>query len=194
MLRLQMAAVVTREPVMTKVDMYRRWAAGEFGNAWPSYDDLELAISAHPGAEFMIRYMVPGSRWCRGNLRAMEARAVAQEFEQQGAGRKLMRFSPMAPDEAIVLQGEILSAPGGWWLYYSTVKKAMRVALAEKPQHAQGIVARAMLKEVMDPASYEDLCELLDSYDHHVIEFSTYSRELGTCLGRNTIFWEVRRY
>jgi hypothetical protein len=44
------------------------------------------------------------------------------------------------------------------------------------------------------PASYGDLQELLERFPDWVIEFATYSCEVGCIARRNTVFWEIRNY
>jgi hypothetical protein len=50
------------------------------------------------------------------------------------------------------------------------------------------------LKQHLSPASYGDLQELLERFPDSVIEFATYSCEVGCIAWRNTVFWDIRNY
>ena len=45
----------------------------------------------------------------------------------------------------------------------------------------------------VDPSSLDDIIGLVDDYPEHVVEFSTFSVNVGL-LQRPTVIWEVRRY
>jgi len=104
-------------------------------------------------------------------------------------------ISAMAPHEYNLIQGEVTLFADGPWMMYSTVKnKPMRDALAEQASIASGIMVSSLLRQHMDPSSYDWLQELFVLYEDHVVEFSTFSKNWGTIPHRNTVFWEVRRY
>jgi hypothetical protein len=102
--------------------------------------------------------------------------------------------SEMAPTDLTLLQGEVMRGVWGLGLYYTTVAKPMRDALAVQSRTARGIIAMSILQRFMDNNSYEWLQYLLDEYHDHVIEFSTYGQNWGTLPNYNTVFWEVRQY
>jgi hypothetical protein len=103
-------------------------------------------------------------------------------------------FNETAPDHLLLLQGDLMITDKHYTLFYSQAKLPMRQALSLDGRHAFGLEALQLLKENLDPSSYEDIMELLDRYEDHIIEFSTFSRDLGDCKGRNTVIWEVRSY
>jgi hypothetical protein len=67
----------------------------------------------------------------------------------------------------------------------------MREALCNGA-HENGYAARLLVKQNMDPSSYEDFLALLERFPGWVIELGIYDIDLGMIPGRNTIFWEVR--
>ena len=106
-----------------------------------------------------------------------------------------------APDEFATLQGEILELPG-FGLYLGAFARE-RKHIGEMIQHREAmkravdyrnLSARTVLRHYLSPASYDDVQEVLELYPEHVIEFSTYAKNLGNRPGRNTIIWEVRKY
>lgn len=101
---------------------------------------------------------------------------------------------PQRVEEALLLQGEVSDLPGGLYLQYTTVAKPMKVAMLEESRHVQGAACIEVLRSFLCPRSYEWLRYLLDAYDSHVVEFSSYGLEYGVLPGYNTLFWEVRNY
>lgn len=91
-------------------------------------------------------------------------------------------FNESPPDELLVIQGEACRSSRGLELTYTYEKKPMKQCSFE---YVCGLRAVFMIDD--------DVKELLDEYDGHVVEFSTYSVRLGTC-NRRTIIWEVRAY
>jgi hypothetical protein len=100
----------------------------------------------------------------------------------------------MAPTDKTLFQGEVQRGLWGLDLFYTTVAKPMREALAVRSEQVNGIIASKLLEKYLCPCSHEWLLYLLESYPDHVIEFSTYSVEWGTVPGYNTVFWEIRKY
>ena len=82
----------------------------------------------------------------------------------------------------------------GLYLFYSRVPMTMRDALKSAPEEARGLKAKILLETLMPERDYNWLMHLLDYYEDHVVEFSTYSVEFGVVLGFKTCYWEVRRY
>jgi hypothetical protein len=102
-------------------------------------------------------------------------------------------FAGMAPHQYNLMQGEVQETYKGLSLFYSTVVgKPMRDALAERARQVYGVEAVCLLKHYMDNNSYEWLQLLLERYEGHVVEFSTFSVCWGTIPRFNTVYWEVR--
>jgi hypothetical protein len=70
------------------------------------------------------------------------------------------------------MQGEVQRDTQYLSLFYSKMKAPMRHALRDADAHASGIIALELLRQYLWPRSYDDLWELLETYDDHVVEFS----------------------
>jgi hypothetical protein len=103
------------------------------------------------------------------------------------------RFNESAPDECLLIQGELGEGPGGWWLTYSTVQDKMRTAM-QSAIFAEGLTAKTILRTYCCPSSLDDLYSLLELYPGHIIEFGVYTKNLGDTPNRNSIIREVRKY
>ncbi len=187
-----------RRPVLTKRDFVRRYAAGEFGNASPTWETLEafvvfVATLQLSNRNYHIRNRVAGGRtWY--NVPGVSVPRRWNDLVLVGTDPKSLYISAMAPTEKTVLQGEVQRGPGGLQLYYTTVRQPMRDALKVWARQVSGIISVYLLKKFLWASSYEWLEHLLDTYPDHVVEFSAYSVEWGTVRGHNTVFWEVRKY
>lgn len=187
----------------TKAEMMEEYRAGRFGNtlrAWPSLDAYEADPTAN-GVELVLRYQGrPGRQYPHygESIPPTMAREVAAEWVRLGARPELIHVNEGAKEQYLTIQGEVMRSERHIDLRYSTVRKPMRLALAEREEHTYGLRAVSLLRQYMDPQSFEELWELLDSYDDPavspVVEFSTWSIDQGTCTRRNTAFWEVRHY
>lgn len=179
------------KPVTNKVDFYQRFYAGEFGNhgpMWKSLSDWRKSRYANPIA---IRTVKIGGR-CDYNIPRSEVESRTAEFIRQGW--KELNWSAMAPTDRTIVQGEACLLPGGLSLYVSREKLPMRDALRVGGRQLNGVLAHALLRGACDPDSYDQLNHLLDSYDGHVVEFSTFECCWGVIDNRNTVIWEVRKY
>lgn len=173
------------------VDSYQ---ANEFGNRAPTWDKFEDFLrSGYAGLVHIRNRVAGGPTWYDVPAREVPQR-LANIVEHGLASYNSVYFSGMAPTDRTLLQGEVRRSENHLDLFYSVVKKPMRLALAKGGRQQSGIIAVLLLKEVMDPPSYDWLQILLDRYPDHVIEFSTYAVPWGTIPGRNTVFWEVRKY
>ncbi len=185
--------------VRTKADFVRRYSAGEFGNASPTWNDLTDWGTAKPWKTFgkkqlyHIRNRIAGgATWYNVPASKMLLQWVRACDEVESPS--LLYISAMAPTERTILQGEVSREPGGLRLLYSTVRKPMREALAESSREVKGLEALVILGTALNEKSLEWLTYLLDEYPDHVVEFSAYEIEWGTVEGYNTVWWEVRLY
>lgn len=183
------------KPVLTKADFVRRYAAGEFGNAAPTWDDWQSWVKDHGerhGHYFHIRNRVAGGMtWYNvPYYRLGEAWGSACALYST----ELLYISAMAPTDLTLLQGEVQEGLWGLDLYYTKVQKPMRDALREWSCQVSGATSDYLLRKYLCPNSYEWLRCLLEGYPGHVVEFSAYDQEWGTVPGYNTVFWEVRLY
>jgi hypothetical protein len=192
--------------ITNKRDMYALYQAGAFGNklktwAFPDFFvQVSLSIMASTFKDkwqnktFSMRYAGPqGGGWAAYNATTEEVLKNACDWVSQGADKRFIQVNESAPDDRLVIQGEVQRGLMGLDLTYSTEKTKMRLAMAN-PSHAVGLRASLLLQHYMTPDDWEDLNLLLDTYEDAVVEFSTYEMELGDCPHRRTVFWEVRSY
>ena len=187
------------KPVLTKRNFVKRYAKGEFGNHSPTWKALDRWLldqripGTNPRALFHIRNRVAGGpTWY--NLLAREVVTTWGKITANGVDPSTLYISAMAPSEKTIFQGEVSRGVWSYELTYTTVAKPMREALKEQTHVARGIIAITLLRKFLCERSYDWLMYLLDNYEGHVVEFSTYSVEWGTLPGYNTVFWEVRKY
>lgn len=183
-------------PVLHKQDFVPRYKAGEFGNASPTWNDLSEFLENYnlgPEGKVHIRNRIAqGKTWY--NVPVREILVAWREATQQVSYQDLY-ISAMAPHQYNVIQGEVWQTENHLLLWYSSaVGVPMREALLGPTRHVEGIEAVIILRTLMCPNSWERLNYLLDAYDNHVIEFSTFSVNWGTLPNYNTVYWEVRNY
>lgn len=192
-----------KDPVLTKRDFVRRYAAGEFGNASPTWDTLSdwekdwlpsYVVPVDLSQRFHIRNRIAGgATWY--DLFMLDVPYVWHEVAlNSGLSKSQLYISEMAPTDKTLIQGEVMEAPQGLYLYYTQVKKPMRDALKQESKGVDGLLAFGLLKQYMCANSIDWLYHLLREYPEHVIEFSTFSTNWGTLPRFNTVFWEVRKY
>lgn len=179
-------------PVKNKQDFVHRYQAGEFGNHAPTWDTAsDYLASGYPGLVHIRNRVASGATWYNVSR---EEFSFQWKSAVQLCSPSLLYISAMAPTEKTILQGETVLTPYGIHLTYTRVAKPMRQALAEESLIARGIIGVTLLRHFLCPNSYEWLQVLLDRYDSHAVEFSTYSVQWGTLPNYNTVFWEVRSY
>ncbi len=201
---------MSKPPVLTKKDFVRRYAAGEFGNASPTwngyldwyydccYEGTHYVKKSREGL-YHIRNRVAGAEtWYSIPAGAPLGDSNLWQCWYEVATKKYapsqLYISLMAPTEKTLIQGEVMRGEWGLDLTYTTVAKPMRDALAERTQTARGIIASSILSRFLCPNSLTWLEHLLDEYPDHVVEFSTFSCNWGTVPGYNTVYWECRKY
>jgi hypothetical protein len=181
-------------PVLNKKDYYARYIDGEFGNRLQVWRTCEEYVNSGFTKPIGIRNVKADSPFCRYDIPPRMVMPVVQEFMTKGCPLGDMTFTEAAPDTALIIQGEIIIYRDVLELTYSKVKRQMRIALKEKPEYASGNHAHQILKHCCDTNSYEWMMWLLEAYEDHAVEFSTYNRYLGNIPRRNTLIWEVRKY
>ena len=183
-------------PVANKPDFTRRYVAGEFGNAAPSWNTLEEFLrSGYRGKIHIRNREAAGETWYNIDSRVVET--VWYEVLKKVEGSQQLYLSAMCPHDRGTIQGEVMQSlyGAGLDLLYTDAKKPMREALALKETLVSGIMATLILREAMCPNSWEWLQVLLDHYEGHVVEFTCFEIPWGTLWPRfNTVIWEVRRY
>jgi hypothetical protein len=171
--------------ITTKEQMYGMYQGGAFGNRLQSWSSVAEYLESNFDGLVVIRSKTPGGVCHYGLCRDM----ARQYLTIPG-----LVVSELADDKKLVLQGEVMRTPLGLHLMYSTVPKPMRQALQQQREFATGLTAKIILESRLDAQSFDELMDMLDKYEDHVVEFSTYSVDVGCCLRRNTVFWEVRAY
>lgn len=179
--------------IKNKSLMYECYKKGLFGNSlrtWYSIDDFKK--SNFSGKYVSLRYQGEnGGMFCAYNVTNVDTKL--EEFMKKGADYGKFIVNESAPDELLLIQGEVMRNEKGLSLFYSKEKGKMRDCLV-RGESVEGVCAQTILKLYLNDNSYSDMMELLDLYPNHIIEFSTYSICLGDCKHRNTVIWEVRNY
>lgn len=182
-----------RRPVKNKADFVERYSRGEFGNRSPTWNSLEEWVEDEslPPMKmdcnlYNLRNRMPGGV-TRYNLSAAALMTAPAEYYEPN-----WYVSAMAPSDKTLIQGEVKRSTNFLEFRYTLVPKPMREALAQCESRITGMSAKMLLKEFLDSNSYDWLNFLLDAYEDHIVEFSTFSICWGTLPGYNTVFWEVR--
>lgn len=190
-----------KPPVLKKSDFVRRYKQGEFGNrskTWETVDDWLDDTKKSKSNLFHLRNRVAGGETFY-NLTSKELYGRLYGWRRHRDWRwqerdKNWYISEMAPHDENLIQGEVQRTPSGLYLRYSTIKGLPMRDVLLKGKHAYLLTALGLLQRYLDTKSYEWLMYLLDEYEDHVVEFSSFSKCWGTIPGMNTVFWEVRRY
>lgn len=173
--------------ISSKKQFYELYLAGHLGNKLRTFaSPSELRDSRYYGT-VTARSTSEHDKTCLYRIPWKEAIHLPKHF----------CFNEPAPDDQLLIQGEVMRTEAGLYLGYSTERYLpMRIAL-RKAKIAQGLKAKLILEHFLSPASYEELMGLLgllERYPDAVVEFSTYDKCLGNLPHRNTIIWEVRNY
>lgn len=173
---------------------YELLYSGQLGNiirSWHSID--ELTGSGYTGTVTMRYVGEHGGNACEYGVPVSLVPRVMQQWEEYGLRPELVVFNESAPDNLLLLQGELTRSERGVYLFYSVEKTTMRAAL-KNGVSVTGLRVKLILEHLMTPSSYEDVMALLELYPDHAIELGVYNKLLGKLPGRNTIIWEVRAY
>lgn len=177
--------------ITNKTQMYELLRHGKLGNYMRVWGSLEEFKRSGYAGITSIRSKQVGCPVCLYDIRA-------EDIEHVVAGLSVpansLTFCEAPPDSERTIQGELALGPWGYTFFYTTVKKPMRLALAEQSAQASGLTALMLLERYVDPASLDDIKELLRIYDGAVIEFSAFSICVGAIPNRQTVIWEVRHY
>lgn len=176
----------------TKREMYAAWFAGRLGNrprVWLSLEDL--LDSEYRGTVWVRDGEKVGSPLL---ISEVPVAGLQEALCQRGGLGKSLIFGETLPDEHRTIQGEVMRVPGGVYFRWTDVKASLREAFAIRQYHSVGLSAKLLLERYLDPASYDDLMDLLDDFQDHVVELTAFDIGVGENPTRNTIFWEVRLY
>jgi hypothetical protein len=177
--------------VRNKKNFFDRWINLEFGNRQRAWNTLSDLLDSDYTGCVSIRFAVS----CVFNVQHyVPKNEVVARIKDIGWEHTSCRFNESPDDTRLIFQGEVMDDEQGLYVLYSTEQLPMRKALESCAYSVTGLAARMLLKHWMCPSSYADLCSLLELYPGHVIEFSTFTYNLGELAHRNTIIWEVRKY
>ena len=176
--------------VLTKRDFVRRFLRNEFGNRTRTWDTLEEFLASGYMGLVHIRNRIAGGP----TYYNIAPEDLPAKFEQclNIQPWSTWYLAEMAPN-CTIFQGEIQQGIGGYDLTYSLVNKPMREALRKQTLYVHGLRARLLMEHYLDPGDWDWIKSLMDEYENHVVEFSTYAVQCGT-LDRTTVVWEVRKY
>ena len=181
--------------IETKAEYYEKWHAGALGNKLRSWSSLAaIWESDYRGRVVMRVKQASGHGLVAYNLTLHEAEMLSSSWlDLRNIPLKLIQYNEAAPDEHLVMQGEVMRSVYHYDLYYSTEKTQMRTAM-KKAVHMCGASAMLYLRSVMTEASYQQLQELFSEYPDSVVELSVYQSCLGSMPGYNTLIWECRDF
>lgn len=177
----------------TYYELYEQGLLGNRALAWNSYEEL---INSGWKGKICMRSKKGIDRKCvEYNVPLEKVPNKIEEWEEKGIPKSSISFNQSMPDKYLRIQGEVREIDGIFHLRYTTIKKPMLEGLAKEDLSAKDLVAKTILRENLDPSSYDDLETLLSMFPNAVVEFSCYSCDVGDPLAhRNTVIWEVRNY
>jgi hypothetical protein len=179
-------------PVLTKKDFVDRYSRGEFGNHATTWLTLrQYHISGYCGLVHLRSRVAGGPTYYN-----LTSAALWITLNKVSTRSDYLNWyvSAMAPTSKTLFQGEVTRGLWGLELTYTHVAKPMREALEQSTRTTRGLEANLLLQHYLCPNSWDWMNVLLERYNDHVVEFSTYSEQWGTLPGYNTVFWEVRKY
>jgi hypothetical protein len=182
-------------PITNRKENFEAYQLNKFGNKLRLWTGLDEFRKSNYNGSVTFRYYAinngGSSNFTKYDVTDYEKQI--KEFTELGAEPKRMIFNESAPDKFLTIQGELTHDYNGYQLFYSTDKGKMRDCL-KNGKTLTGLAVKLLLQQHLNSNSFSDIMELIELYPNHVIEFSTYSINLGDCPRRNTIIWEVRRY
>lgn len=176
--------------IRTKRQMYRLLKQGRLGNTVRHYPNLQSLIDDKTVEFVGCRCLQVNQPWMLYCCRKEKLLEGLRERKYTGEG---LEFYESPPDTYRRIQGELLRGPGGLHFRYTFVPGPMRLALRQEERNTSGLAAQHLLQGYTEPACYDWLMELLDTYPDHVVEFTSYTIPVGTLL-QPWLIWEVRYY
>lgn len=187
--------------VTRKSQMYAMLSAGDFGNTIPQFYSVEEWAYSPDSSRYKLwgvrsakQSMHPA---CRLNCPSSEVAAYADKHFADGPNISMM-VDAVAQVTAwleiwrsptgLYVQG--IENPPTWygWNWRNSMNDPQRL------KRWENTAARNVLARNLNENSFQDLHDLLDRYDDHVVELSALNRCIGTIPHRNAVVWEVRLY
>jgi hypothetical protein len=178
----------------SKAEFYKLWHAGVLGNKPRSWRSLaEVDAAGYVGLLTLRHTVVAGGKSVYGVPRS-SVEATLEQLAADGVPANHVTYNESAPDDQLLVQGEVMRGLRGLEMRYSTTPGiSMREAM-KSPREVAGVVARAILDLFLDANSLDDIDALFELYPDSVIEFGAYRHDVGCLPNRNTFFWEVRNF
>ncbi|MBI2044370.1 hypothetical protein HYT24_03335 [Candidatus Pacearchaeota archaeon] len=183
--------------ILHKREFYPLYEKGFLGNKAKTWNSYKEIIESNWKGKVTMRSKKGGDRkQAKYGVRLEEIEKNINDWKKMGISEDMIVFNESMPDEDLIFQGEAILKNGRLYIYYSTLKKQMNIALAEKSDVLEGFWAEKAMKENCTNESFEEFKKLITLFPKSVIEFSVYSKPIGnqSHLNKNTIFWEVRNY
>ena len=193
-------------PIDSKTKFYDLYEKGIFGNklrSWENLDEfkkvIEQGVLENPRSVTLRSKQQNTGLFTKYNILLKDIDKIVEELILLGSEKEWIRINESAPDEFLLIQGEFghLESIGKnkpeYHLTYNTRKGKMRDCMVDALK-ISGIQARQIMEQYLNYNSFNDIMDLVNLYPSHIIEFSTYSINLGNCKNRNTIIWEIRQY
>jgi len=188
--------IIKKGRIDNKDECYLLYNQNMFGNkalVWDSYNEILKS-----GWKGQVCIRGRRARISRGkviyDVDLSEVPKIIKQFENEGVPEDHIGFNQSMPNEYLVIQGEVMRTHLGLSLWYTTKKEPMNGALRKESLYAEGLKAKLILENFVNPSSYSDLESLMELFPDSAIEFSTYSINVGNIPNRNTVIWEVRNY
>lgn len=178
------------------IDLFSR---GCYGNNIPTYANPSAALNTDEPF-FVIRYK--GEPGVQGPaIYGIARNCLISEWQRlirEGWKEERLYVNTEIPNKRIVFQGEL--STGNWadtqWYLVGCEEPGMhmREAMKRSTFKATGWKARAYLQTKMDPASWDDLNAVINTWPDGVIELVIFDTPFGSLAstGRNCVVWEVR--
>jgi hypothetical protein len=176
--------------ILNKKQFYDLYLSDQLGNHlrnWPTYE--EFASSGYKN-RISIRSFNDQNKFCFYYIKKKD---IIKTIKENKLKMEECVFNESAPDEKLILQGELTRDINGLFFAYSEEKKPMREVIPIF-KIIRGLSCKLLLESILLPNSYSDLMLILDKYPDHVIELGVYDVCLGIFKNQNIIFWEVRKY
>jgi hypothetical protein len=187
-------------PVLNKTDMYRRLAAGEFGNTLQSWNDLDKWKAEAPVGRWPLWGVRSEASRAdprfRLNVPAAEVGAYCRGHFPNGG----YNLTPMIVDCCVSLRAVVHECdyghPFGTRVDFVVGERGTpwREAFKKYGTHSHGVIARNLLELHLWPNDLANLRRLLRDYPKHAVELSACDRAVGVVPNRNSVCWEVRLY
>jgi hypothetical protein len=146
--------------VETKRQAFALYHGGRFGNKLRTWDTVRDFVYSNYCGLVTMRYKgtITGKAWYAYNVKSSAVADKAKEWIAQGADPMLIVLNESAPDDRLILQGELIHTHRGYCLLRRFDKVKMRVAmtLSGEADEVVGITALATLRHACTGSSFDD--------------------------------------